>query len=436
VHLYNSTSELQRRVVFGMKRHEIKELAIKGAEMVRKGAERITGTEIFYEYSPESFTGTEDDFALEVCEAVIEVLEPSRDKKLIINLPATVEMSTPNIFADKIEWFCRHVKDRDRIILSVHPHNDRGTAVAATELAIMAGADRVEGTLFGNGERTGNVDIITLALNMFSHGIDPELDFSDINSIADVYQKCTGLMVHPRHPYAGELVYTAFSGSHQDAISKGMRRVGQETGLWEVPYLPIDPTDVGRTYESIIRINSQSGKGGVAYIMEKEHGMQLPKEMHADFSTVVQAISDSTGKEVSAEMIWEAFRTEYLEQGGPYSLGDCDTDSRTLSDKSCGSSVTATILIDGKPHAINGAGNGPIDAFCSALRKHNGLSVRLTAYYEHALQQGSDATAVAYVELDDGKNTRRWGAATDPNIDRASFKAILSGINRYKKMQQ
>jgi 2-isopropylmalate synthase len=436
VHLYNSTSELQRRVVFRMEREEIKDLAVKGAELVRKGADKISGTEIYYEYSPESYSGTEDDFALEICEAVIDVLEPTPERKLIINLPATVEMSTPNIFADKIEWFSRHVKNRDRIILSVHTHNDRGTAVAATELAMLAGAERVEGTLFGNGERTGNVDLITLALNLFSHGIDPELDLNDIDSIADVYQRCSGLTVPPRHPYAGELVYTAFSGSHQDAISKGMRHADEDSELWEVPYLPIDPGDVGRTYESIIRINSQSGKGGVAYIMEKEHGMQLPKAMHADFSTVVQAISDSTGKEVSAEMIWEAFRTEYLEQGGPYSLGDCGTDSRTVNDKSCGTSVTATIFINGKPHAINGAGNGPIDAFCGALRMHNGLSVKLTAYYEHALQQGSDATAVAYVELEDDRNNRRWGAATDPNIDRASFKAILSAINRYKKMQQ
>jgi 2-isopropylmalate synthase len=428
VHLYNSTSELQRRVVFRMDRRQIKDLAVRGAEMVRKGAEQMDGTEIIYQYSPESFTGTEGDFAIEVCEAVMDVFGPSADKKMIINLPATVEMSTPNVYADRIEWFCRNIKDREKIVLSVHAHNDRGTAVAATELALLAGADRVEGTLFGNGERTGNVDIVTLAMNMFSQGIAPKLDFSDIDHIIEVFRRCAGLPVGPRHPYAGDLVYTAFSGSHQDAISKGMK-AREGSVLWEVPYLPTDPADVGRTYESIIRINSQSGKGGVAYIMEKEHGMQLPKEMHADFGKVVQEISDTTGKEVSSGMIWDAFRDEYLEAGGPYRLGACDSDSRSDG----GASITATIMINSRPHRISGNGNGPVDAFCRALREQCGITMKLTAYHEHSMHQGSDSPAVAYVEVEDGRGVRRWGAAVDPSIERASFTAILGGLNRLKK---
>jgi 2-isopropylmalate synthase len=436
VHLYNSTSELQRRVVFRMGRGEILDLAVRGAEMVRKEAERLSGTCVTYQYSPESFTGTENDFALEVCEAVIDIWKPSSDNKVIINLPATVEMSTPNVYADRIEWFCRNIKDREKIIVSVHAHNDRGTAVAATELALLAGADRVEGTLFGNGERTGNVDIVTVAMNMFSQGIDPCLDFSDIDSLAVVYQKCTGLPLHPRHPYAGDLVYTAFSGSHQDAISKGMKSRGIDAALWEVPYLPIDPADVGRTYESIIRINSQSGKGGVAYIMEKEYGLRLPKEMHAEFGSTVQRISDSTGKEVSAAMIWEAFKTEYLETAGPYTLGDCTTDSKSAGDPGCGTSLSAVITANGDKRKIKGMGNGPIDAFCKAIREEYGIAIKLTAYHEHALEQGSDATAVAYVELEEEGGVRCWGAGTDPNIDRASFKAVLSALNRAEKNGQ
>jgi 2-isopropylmalate synthase len=429
VHLYNSTSELQRRVVFRMGRQEIKALAIRGAEMVRKDAETMDGTEIIYQYSPESFTGTESDFALEVCEAIMDVFEPTPDRKLIINLPATVEMSTPNVYADRIEWFCRNIKNREKIIVSVHAHNDRGTAVAATELALLAGADRVEGTLFGNGERTGNVDIVTLAMNMFSQGICPNLDFSDIDSIADVFQRCAGLPVHPRHPYAGELVYTAFSGSHQDAIRKGMQARGSGASLWEVPYLPTDPSDVGRTYESIIRINSQSGKGGVAYIMEKEYDMRLPKEMHTDFGRVVQTISDKTGKEVSSAMIWNAFRNEYLEAEGPYRLGD----SRANSDPDGSASITATVMVNDLPQKVSGKGNGPIDAFCNALRENCRITTKLNAYHEHALQQGSDASAVAYVEIEDEKGDRRWGAAIDPNIERASFMAILNGLNRLEE---
>jgi 2-isopropylmalate synthase len=429
VHLYNSTSEQQRRIVFRMDRRGILDLAVRGAEMLRKEAEHSGGAKIIYQYSPESFTGTENDFALEVCEAVMDIWEPTEENRTIINLPATVEMSSPNVYADRIEWFCRNIKNRERIIVSVHAHNDRGTAVAATELALLAGADRVEGTLFGNGERTGNVDIVTLAMNMFSQGIDPCLDFSDIDSVAEVCSRCTGLPVHPRHPYAGELVYTAFSGSHQDAISKGMKARGSADSLWEVPYLPIDPADVGRTYESIIRINSQSGKGGVAYILEKEHGMYLPKKMHAEFGRFVQAISDATGKEVSSGMIWNAFRDEYLEGSGPYGIGRCDVDSRSEG----GASITAAISINGQAYEITGKGNGPIDAFCNALREHCGISMKLVSYHEHALQQGSDATAVAYVEVEDNNGASHWGAATDPNIERASFMAILSALNRLEE---
>jgi 2-isopropylmalate synthase len=429
VHLYNSTSELQRRVVFRKDRRGTLDLAVRGADMVRKEAGRTGGAKIIYQYSPESFTGTENDFALEVCEAVMDIWEPSKENRMIINLPATVEMSTPNVYADRIEWFCRNIKDRDKVIISVHAHNDRGTAVAATELALLAGADRVEGTLFGNGERTGNVDIVTVAMNMFSHGIDPMLDFSDIDSIAEVCGRCTGLPLHPRHPYAGELVYTAFSGSHQDAISKGMKARGCEDSLWEVPYLPTDPADVGRTYESIIRINSQSGKGGVAYIMEKEHGMHLPKNMHAEFGAIVQRISDAGSGEISGAMIWDTFRNEYLDAKGQYSLADCNSDSKSDS----GSSVTATIMINNKPQKISGKGNGPVDAFCSALREHCGIAMKLIEYHEHALQQGSDASAVAYVEIEDARGERCWGVATDPNIERASLMAILNGLNRLEE---
>jgi 2-isopropylmalate synthase len=358
----------------------------------------------------------------------MDIWEPSADNRVIINLPATVEMTTPNIYADRIEWFLRHVKDREKIILSVHAHNDRGTAVASTELALLAGAERVEGTLFGNGERTGNVDIVTLAMNMFAQGIDPGLDFSDIDRVAEVCGRCTGLPLHPRHPYAGSLVYTAFSGSHQDAISKGMkaREDGGPDAGWEVPYLPIDPADVGRTYESIIRINSQSGKGGIAFILEKERGLLIPKDMQAEFSGVVQRISDSKGGEVSGAVIWEAFRQEYLEADGPYRLGNCD-----IASKANGvAEISAAIEINGKPRKISGRGNGPIDAFCDALQRHCGTTVKICSYHEHALQRGSDATAIAYVCVEDERGDTRWGAAADPNINKASFTAILNALNR------
>jgi len=424
VHLYNSTSELQRRVVFRMERREIVELAVRGAASIRDESEKMSGTDIRYQYSPESFTGTEQDFAVEICEAVIDVWEPSADKKMILNIPATVEMSTPNVYADRVEWFCRMVKDRDKVIISVHTHNDRGTAVASTELALLAGAERVEGTLFGNGERTGNVDIITVALNMFSQGIDPNLDFSDIHKIVGVYERCTKMPVHVRHPYAGELVYTAFSGSHQDAINKGMKIFQENLDLWEVPYLPIDPADVGRTYESLIRINSQSGKGGVTYLLEKEYGLKIPREMQPEFARVIQGISERTGSEVTPSMIWKAFEHEYLRTNTPYLLGKC-----RLSQNDGHTVQISAVVCTNCDREITGNGNGPIDAFSNALREHLGIQFRLDSYYEHAIEKGSDSRAAAYIRIE-ANGGSFWGVGIDTNIDRASFKAILSALNR------
>ena len=426
VHLYNSTSELQRRVVFGMGRKEVADLAVRGAEIIREQAEAMDGTDIIFQYSPESFTGTEQDFALEICEAVMDAWRPSVDKKIILNIPATVEMSTPNVYADRVEWFCGNIKDRDKVIISVHAHNDRGTAVAATELALLAGADRVEGTLFGNGERTGNVDILTVALNMFSRGIDPKLDFSDINRIAGVCERCTKMPVHARHPYAGELVYTAFSGSHQDAINKGMHALRERPGLWEVPYLPIDPADVGRTYESIIRINSQSGKGGVTYVMEEEYGLRLPKEMQPEFGRAIQTITDRTGKEMTPSVLWEAFLDEYMKSDSPYSLGKSKIRQKGEDEVDISSEISSNGIVT----TITGKGNGPIDAFSNALRKHLGIDFTLLSYYEHAIEKGSDSRAAAYIRIE-REGIQRWGAGIDTNIDRASFKAILSALNSF-----
>jgi 2-isopropylmalate synthase len=428
VHLYNSTSELQRRVVFGKGRKEIVELAVRGAEIIKKEAEAMDGTQVMFQYSPESFTGTEQDFALEICEAIIDVWRPSVEKKMILNIPATVEMSTPNVYADRVEWFCRNIKDRDKVIISVHTHNDRGTAVAATELALLAGADRVEGTLFGNGERTGNVDILTVALNMFSQGIDPHLDFSNIDAIADVFERCTKMPVHLRHPYAGKLVYTALSGSHQDAINKGINALGKKPDQWEVPYLPIDPSDVGRTYESIIRINSQSGKGGIAYMLEKECGLKLPKEMQPEFGRIIQAIADDTGKEVTPSMMWETFSNEYLKSDAPYSLCKC------MASQNGGDEVeiTAVICIRGIDTEITAKGNGPIDAFSNALRQHLGIDFILLSYYEHAIEKGSDSKAAAYIRIE-RYGRQCWGAGINTSIDKASFKAIISALNRARQ---
>ncbi len=432
VHLYNSTSTLQRQVVFKKGRREIIELAVQGAELIAEEAAR-TDTSIRYEYSPESFTGTELEFAVEICDAVMDVWQPTPEHPVIINLPATVEMATPNIYADQIEWFIRHMKNRDCALISLHAHNDRGTAVAATELALMAGADRVEGTLFGNGERTGNVDILTLALNMFSQGVDPGLDFSNINHVINVYESCTRLVVHPRHPYAGELVYTAFSGSHQDAINKGMNFIEeQERELWSVPYLPIDPRDVGRTYESIIRINSQSGKGGAAYVMDREFGFKLPRAMQPGFGRVIQEETDRVGSELPLEAVLQTFENEYLLNEGCYRLASFHVLKRHVDqrDDISTAEVEAVLFIDGYEVSVQGTGNGPLDAFCDSLKNSTGLDFSLHSYHEHALTRGSSSKAVAYIEILNERGESWWGAGLDTDIIIASIKALLSALNR------
>ena len=435
IHLYNSTSTLQREVVFKKNRREIIALAVQGATLIREQA-RESDARIRYEYSPESFTGTELDFALDICEAVLDVWQPTEDNPVIINLPATVEMSTPNVYADRIEWFCRSISQRERVQISLHAHNDRGSAVAATELALMAGADRVEGTLFGNGERTGNVDIVTLALNMFTQGVDPGLDLSAINRVIEVYERCTKMQVHPRHPYAGELVYTAFSGSHQDAINKGMSATADAaTGLWAVPYLPIDPQDLGRSYESIIRINSQSGKGGVAYIMDREFGFKLPKDMHPGFGRVIQRLTDACGEELSPEMVFHTFEKEYLLRQNGYKLKAFEVVKRHFDreEEDSHAEIAAVLEHNGQEKKIRAAGNGPLDAFCAALRNDLGLDFSLHSYHEHALTRGSSSRAVSYIEIIDSTTESWWGAGVDSDIIVASIKSLLSAINRSQK---
>jgi len=432
VHLYNSTSELQRRVVFKLDKPGIVDIAVKGASLISR-LERELGMEdvIRHEYSPESFTGTELDFARDICEAVMDCYQPTPQKKLILNLPATVEMSTPNVHADQIEWFCRNIRNRDCVAISLHPHNDRGCAVAATELGLLAGADRVEGTLFGNGERTGNVDLVTLALNLYSQGIDPGLDCSNINDLVRMVEYCNQLPVHPRHPYAGELVFTAFSGSHQDAINKGFKAMAASNSpLWEVPYLPIDPMDVGRSYEAVIRINSQSGKGGIAYILEKEHGIELPRRLQIEFSRVVQAIADGEGVEVPAERLWSAFAGEYLDGNGRYGFV-----SHSASSDHAQQDMVAKITVDGNLKTILGHGNGPIDGFVDAIRKESGLAFDIADYREHAMGMGANASAVAYVELRLPDGASLFGVGIDKNIVVASLKAVVSGVNRALKRQ-
>ncbi|HET6794144.1 MAG TPA: 2-isopropylmalate synthase, partial [Acidimicrobiales bacterium] len=425
VHFYNSTSTLQRRVVFGAERAVITQLAVDAARLCRKlEADVIPGTEVQSEYSPESFTGTEVDYAIEVCEAVMDVIEPTADRPGILNLPATVEMYTPNVYADVIEYFSRNVANREAVVLSLHPHNDRGCAVAAAELGMLAGADRVEGTLFGNGERTGNVDVVTLGLNLFSQGVDPGLDFGDIDRLRRVAEHCNRLPVHPRHPYAGDLVYTAFSGSHQDAIKKGFDAQGADYEVWEVPYLPIDPKHVGRTYEAVIRVNSQSGKGGVAYIMKAEHGLDLPRRLQIELSGSIQAITEDTGTEISPSGIWEAFRSEYLPDSPLMGLLSHET---TSGDE--GSSCTAQLLVGGDHRTVRGRGNGPLAAFVHAVSDDLGVDLEVMDYAEHAVGSGSDATAVAYVELRSGGATR-WGVGMDDSILTASFKAVLGALER------
>ncbi len=434
VHMYNSTSVLQRKVVFQKTKKEVIALTVDGAKIMKRLREHMEDSYIQFQYSPESFTGTELDFTLEICHAVMDVWQPSIDNQMIINLPSTVEMSTPNIYADQIEWFCQNVKNRENIIMSVHPHNDRGTAVASGELAILAGADRVEGTLFGNGERTGNVDIVTMALNIFSQGIDSRLKFSDINKVREIYEHTTRMTVHPRHPYVGELVYTAFSGSHQDAIRKGMKaQNNKKDDRWEVPYLPIDPKDVGRNYESIIRINSQSGKGGVAYIMEQEFGFHLPKLMHPEFGRIIKQISSQKGYELSPNEIWECFEKEYLINVHPYEFKNCviETMNENKKIKEGKSRVQGNIIIKGRTISFQGEGNGPIDAFVKGLRKISSVEFKVDSYFEHGLTKGSDSRAVAYVGIDI-QNQIIFGVGVDENISIASIKAVIHGLNRYK----
>ncbi len=436
IHLYNSTSTLQRKTVFKMSRKEVIALAVHGAELLKVEEKKYPDTVFRYEYSPESFTGTELEYALEVCEAVMEVLEPTPENKVIINLPATVELSSPNIYADQIEWFCANMANRESAIISIHAHNDRGCAVAATEMAMMAGGERVEGTLFGNGERTGNVDIVTLALNMFTQGVNPQLQVEDMDRIVDVYERVCKLPVHPRHPYAGELVYTAFSGSHQDAINKGMHAY-EEAGsaLWEVPYLAIDPTDVGRSYESIIRINSQSGKGGIAYVMEKDFGFKMPKAMHPEFGKIIQKVTEVEGRELQHEEIFSAFEKEYLKINAPYALQAFNVVKRHINTGSVESraDIEATLMVNGEERTISAIGNGPLDAFCSALKKEVTGDFRLTAYHEHAMNGGSSAQAAAYIEIKAPNGSLNWGTGTDTDIIIASIKAVLSSLNRWKR---
>jgi 2-isopropylmalate synthase len=432
VHFYNSTSVLQRRVVFGLDKDGITDIATSAARLARKLEDTVPGTDVFYEYSPESFTGTEIDYAVEICEAVADIIEPSSDRKIIFNLPATVEMYTPNIYADVIEYFHRNIAHRDRIILSLHPHNDRGCAVAAAELGVMAGADRVEGTLFGNGERTGNVDVVTLAMNLFSQGVDPMLDITDIDALRRTAEYCNRLPVHPRHPYVGDLVYTAFSGSHQDAIKKGMEALPPNYIEWAVPYLPIDPKHVGRTYEAVIRVNSQSGKGGVAFVMKAEHGFDLPRRLQIEFSKTIQAITEDSGTEISPNAMWDAFQTAYLPSEPSMTLR-----THELATKGGGeiTSITAQLVIDGEHVTVQGEGNGPIDAFVHAVSDGLGASLDVVDYAEHAIGSGADASAVAYVETVDEGGTLRWGVGTDPNIITASLQAVVCAVRRHRTQQ-
>ena len=428
VHLYNSTSELQRRVVFALGRDGVRDIAVRGAELiVELTRERGLQDAIRHQYSPESFMGTELDFSREICEAVMEVYQPTLEKRLILNLPLTVEMATPNVYADQIEWMCRHIRDRDRVIISLHPHNDRGTGVAATELALMAGADRVEGTLFGNGERTGNVCLVTVAGNMMMLGVDPALDISNVGALVGVAEYCNQLPVHPRHPYAGELVFTAFSGSHQDAIKKGFKALEtSESQFWEVPYLAIDPKDVGGSYEAVIRINSQSGKGGVAYVLETEHGLELPRALQVEFSAAVQAIADGEGVELSSSRLWQAFAEDYLEENGRYAF---------VSHEMTADGLRAQIRDDGAPKTVTGQGNGPIDGFMDAMRRESGLDIDVARYHEHAIGSGANASAVAYVELRLPDGSALFGVGIDRNIVVASLRAVLSGVNRAMKRE-
>ena len=426
LHFYNSTSTLQRKVVFEKDKEGVKKIATDAAKLIKELSSKYKSTNWSFEYSPESFTGTELDYAAEVCDEVVEILKESSNNKIIINLPATVEMSTANIYGDQIEWMSENFKNRENICLSLHPHNDRGTAIAASEFGLMAGADRVEGTLFGNGERTGNVDIVTLALNMYSQGINPNLDFSQINNVMREVEYCNQLPVHPRHPYAGDLVFTAFSGSHQDAIKKGLNALrSSNEPQWEVPYLPIDPADLGRTYEAVVRINSQSGKGGVAFLLEKDHGVSLPRRLQISMSQKIQKIADETGKEISTSEIWEIFHTNFVMPKSGHSFKNYSLKTSDATDMS--DHIKAEIEIDGKNHEISGSGNGPIDAFVNALNQKLSIDIKVSDYHQSAISSGSDAQAAAYIELQKGDKTS-WGVGINPNTTKASFEAIIVGV--------
>ena len=428
VHFYNSTSTLQRKVVFNQDKDGIKKIATDGARLIRSLAEKNSDTEWTFEYSPESFTGTELDYAREVCDEVVEILKPVSKSKIIINLPATVEMSTPNIYGDQIEWMNENLVNRDDICISLHPHNDRGTAVAASEFGLMAGADRVEGTLFGNGERTGNVDIVTIALNMLTQGVDPKLDFSNINSVMREVEYCNQLPVHPRHPYAGDLVFTAFSGSHQDAIKKGFNAIKNSNDpKWEVPYLPIDPADLGRNYEAVVRINSQSGKGGVAFLLEKDHGVSLPRRLQISLSQKIQKLADKSGKEISSTQIWDIFAENYLKPRNNFSYIEHESSSKEDLH-----SLTLKMNMRDSIKTISGTGNGPIDSFINGLSSDIGMPIKVADYHQTAISSGSDAKAAAYIELEKDGETF-WGVGIHPNTTRASFDAIIVGLSKMLK---
>jgi 2-isopropylmalate synthase len=426
IHLYNSTSPAQRRVVFGKSKDEIKTIAVQGAKWIKERLPRLKGTEVMLQYSPESFSMTEVEFAKEISEAVMDVWQPTPQHKMILNLPDTVEVAMPNVYADQIEWMCRNIKHRESLIISLHTHNDRCTGVAATELGLLAGADRVEGTLFGNGERTGNLDIVTVALNLYMHGIDPKLDFSDIGKIREVYERCTGLTVPPRQPYAGELVFTAFSGSHQDAIKKGLaEREKIPDAHWDVPYLTIDPADIGREYREVIRVNSQSGKGGVAYLLESEFGIELPKDMQREFGPIANDAVDKLGREVSGAELKAMFWKEYVERTAPWSLQNFETESKNGVVK-----CHAKLLRDNKSVEFSGAGNGPLAALVHGFSTIGVPRFEITNYSEHALSSGETAAAISYIQIKTADGKSRWGAGVDTNIELASVRAVLSALNR------
>ncbi|MGA2683951.1 MAG: 2-isopropylmalate synthase [Verrucomicrobiota bacterium] len=426
VHLYNSTSPAQRRVVFGMSKAQIIQVAVRGATWIKERLPRLKGTEVMLQYSPESFSATEVEFAREVSEAVMDVWQPTPERKMILNLPDTVEVAMPNVYADQIEWICRNIKDRESLIISLHTHNDRCTGVAATELGLLAGADRVEGTLFGNGERTGNLDIVTVALNLYQHGIDPKLDFSDLNSIIEVYERCTGMTVPPRQPYAGELVFTAFSGSHQDAIRKGLTEWKENEGRhWDVPYLTIDPADIGREYREVIRVNSQSGKGGVAYLLESQFGIELPKDMQREFGPIANDEVDKLGREVSGAELKQMFWKEYVELKSPWQLKKFETESKNGIVR-----CRAKVLRAGQPVELAGQGNGPLAALVHGFGKIGVPRFEIAAYSEHALGSGEAAAAIAYIQIKTADGKSRWGAGVDTNIELASVRAVLSALNR------